>query len=654
MAGIRQSTVCNLAPKGQSGSNCTLDLTITANDLPPNGIHGGPVLCQALADGAPNPLLCYQPSAANSLNITKTTAQAGLSISGSPLILFPSYPTTTGIMRSITVTNNDANLTAMNVAALLPPDWADVTQDASDCLSIAPGASCVLAFTAGSSNHAAITTSVSGSNTNPVSINLAVNYPWVTNGSVSAFALDNAHNKIYLGGQFTYIGPNTGVGAPLDSATGAVLAKFPRVNGSIFVVIPDGTGGWYIGGTFSQVDGVTRNRIAHILSDYTLDPNFDANAGSNVRALILSGSTLYVGGDFGTIGNATRFRLAALDAATGNALPGFVADADNRVYVLILSGGTLYAGGDFTDIQGVSRSRLAALDASTGAVLPGFAPVVDNRVSALLLDGTTLYVGGSFDNINGTPRNRIAALDVNTANLLPFNPIVAGGVNTLVMSGNILYIGGIFSSVGGIARANLAAWDVTNNILVAGFTPNPNNTVASLLINGSTLYVGGAFTVISGQTQIRIAALNAANGALLPGFNRGASGTVSSLALDGTSLYAGGSFSSIGGVPRDNIAAIDTITGEGVLGFNPGANNVVRCMAFEGGVLYFGGDFLNVGGQPRAYIAAWDTLSNSITAFNPSANQPLFALAVGSSAIYAGGRLYQYWRSGSQLPCRLR
>ncbi|MCC5792256.1 MAG: DUF1566 domain-containing protein [Legionellaceae bacterium] len=69
--GIQQTTPCILAPRGQAGSSCTLNLSVNGSTLPQGGVHGGPVLCQANPDGSPNSNQCYQPSAANSLNITK-------------------------------------------------------------------------------------------------------------------------------------------------------------------------------------------------------------------------------------------------------------------------------------------------------------------------------------------------------------------------------------------------------------------------------------------------------------------------------------------------------------------------------------------------------------------------------------------------------
>ncbi|MCC5791720.1 MAG: DUF1566 domain-containing protein, partial [Legionellaceae bacterium] len=75
LPGIVQTTTCQLAPKGQAGSSCILNLAITGSALPEAGVHGGPNVCQANANGSPNPNQCYQPSAAYILNIGKETAE---------------------------------------------------------------------------------------------------------------------------------------------------------------------------------------------------------------------------------------------------------------------------------------------------------------------------------------------------------------------------------------------------------------------------------------------------------------------------------------------------------------------------------------------------------------------------------------------------
>ncbi len=76
-------------------------------------------------------------------------------------------------------------------------------------------------------------------------------------------------------------------------------------------MVPDGAGGWYVGGTFDRVDGWDRRGLVHLLADGTVDPDFLPQPGP-VTALARDGSTLWVGGE----------RLIAVDAATGERLPG--------------------------------------------------------------------------------------------------------------------------------------------------------------------------------------------------------------------------------------------------------------------------------------------------------------------------------------------
>jgi hypothetical protein len=117
--------------------------------------------------------------------------------------------------------------------------------------------------------------------------------PYVTNGTVSAVL--RAGNTLYLGGSFTAVGPNIPYGSALDASTGAPDLRYARPNGVVQVAVPDGAGGWYIGGTFTQVGGLARNRLAQLDASGAVTA-FDANANNTVNALVLAGGTLYAGG----------------------------------------------------------------------------------------------------------------------------------------------------------------------------------------------------------------------------------------------------------------------------------------------------------------------------------------------------------------------
>lgn len=61
--------------------SCMLQLQVVGTKLN-GGVHGGPLVCQKAPDGTPSPLQCYQPSLAESLNITVNFKNNGYFFSG--------------------------------------------------------------------------------------------------------------------------------------------------------------------------------------------------------------------------------------------------------------------------------------------------------------------------------------------------------------------------------------------------------------------------------------------------------------------------------------------------------------------------------------------------------------------------------------------
>src|SRR5450756_316767 len=104
----------------------------------------------------------------------------------------------------------------------------------------------------------------------------------------------------------------------------------------------------------------------------------------------------------------TRNRIAAIDAATGEAT-SWNPNANGAVYALAVSGTTVYAGGWFTSIGRQTRNYIAALDASGNAT--SWNPNADSYVLALAVSGTTVYAGGYFTTIGGVSRPYFAQFD---------------------------------------------------------------------------------------------------------------------------------------------------------------------------------------------------------------------------------------------------
>ncbi len=525
---------------------------------------------------------------------------------------------------------------------------------------------------------------------------------WVTNGSV--YAIVRTLDTIYLGGTFTYVGPYTGNGLPISTGTGQPAGTYPKVNGTVAACVPDGSGGWYIGGNFTQVGSFARNCIAHILSNGSVDSTWNPNAeggmypfvwtlavsgtkvyaggsftsiGGQIRnyiaaldtttglatawnpntgginpvvhALVVSGTKVYVGGTFTSIGGQDRGNIAALDTTTGLATAwnpnGGGGKSDACVNALAVSGSTVYAGGAFTWCGGQIRLCVAALNATTG-LATAWNPSADLPVHALLVSGTTVYAGGSFMNIGGQPRNGFAALNATTGLATAWNPNAVGAplpeVRTLAVSGTTVYAGGSFTSVGGQTRNNIAALDVTTGLATA-WNPNANLSVLAMAVSGTKMYVGGDLTSIGGQTRNHIAALDVRTGSSTYGcataWSADADNTVAALAVSGATVYAGGNFTNIGGQARNRIAALNATTGLATA-WNPNADRSVLTMALSGTTIYAGGQFTSIGGQPRSGIAALDATTGLAADWNPSAsgNYVLVrALAVSGSTVYAGG-----------------
>jgi hypothetical protein len=466
-----------------------------------------------------------------------------------------------------------------------------------------------------------------------------------TFGSVYAIAVYSS--TVYIGGNFTAIGygpsdPNRQARAKiaaLDANTGETTAWNPGANGPVQALAVSGST-VYAGGSFTSIGGQARNRIAALDATTGAATAWDPNANGVVRTLSVSGSIVYAGGDFTSFfppsGRQTRNRIAALNRATGAATP-WNPNANAAVHDLVISGSTVYAGGQFTSIGGQARDYLAALNV-TGGAATSWNPRPWGSVGTLALSGSTIYAGGGFNSIGGKTRNRIAALDPSTGEVTSWNPNANGVVNALSVFGSTVYAGGDFTSIGGKTRNRIAALTATTGAATA-WNPNANSSVSVLRVSDPTVYAGGGFTSIGGKTRNRIAALNRTTGAATA-WNPNANAAVLAMRLSGSTVYAAGKFTSIGGKPRGRIAALNTTNGAATP-WDPGANNQVQALAVSGSTVYAGGTFTGIGGQARRFIAALNQTTGAATAWNPNNSNnntgDVKVIAAVGPLVYVGG-----------------
>jgi hypothetical protein len=363
-----------------------------------------------------------------------------------------------------------------------------------------------------------------------------------------------------------------------------------------------------------------------------------------IRAIAVSGSTLYLGGDF-------TQRLAALDIASGTATGWAPApDAPAEALGTDPSTSSVYAGGRFSSLGSVARAGLAAFD--SGGALTDWSPGVTRSsgsplVRALAASDSTVYVGGRFDAV-GDPQGashahaNLAAIDAASGTPIDgFDPAPSGDsaqVLSLSLLDSTLYVGGKFDSIGGQARSNIAALDAGGGA-ATGWNPGADDNVHALLPACGAVYAGGGFTHAGNggqQPRKHIAALDPVTGSATGWNPEGADGTVLSLAGYGPTIYAGGNFARIAGQLRQKIAALGTADGT-VDAFDPGASGPVRAIATNGTAVYAGGTFTTIGGENRANLAALDPATGDATAWDPSADASVRALAVVGDNVYSGG-----------------
>ena len=242
------------------------------------------------------------------------------------------------------------------------------------------------------------------------------------NGVVWSQAI--AGDTVFAGGQFTNARPagaaagtNTTPRANIlayNITTGALITSInPSTNGTVYAVAasPDGSR-IYIGGDFTQVNGVTKNRIAAISATTgQLITSFTASAGSRVKAIAATSDRVYFGGQFTSAGGSGRNRVAAVQASNG-ALTSWNPNADYTVNALVVSpdGSRVIVGGAFQNIGGAANYGLAAISASSGTsqsfpvnqIVRNAGP--NSAILGLTTDGTNIYgngytygTGGNFE-----------------------------------------------------------------------------------------------------------------------------------------------------------------------------------------------------------------------------------------------------------------
>ncbi len=391
-------------------------------------------------------------------------------------------------------------------------------------------------------------------------------------GDVYSLSLQ-ADGKILVGGQFTtYNGVSSGTLTRLNVG-GTRDASF-NTGGSgadniVFTMVPQPDGKYLLGGQFVTYNGVARHYTARINADGTLDNSFDP--GNNFISLIgaiavQADGKILAGGNFYNYNGITRNYVARMNT-DGTLDAGFsnTASTDNAVKsIAVQPDGKIVLAGLFNYSTNLVKNNIARLNGD-GTVDLSFNPDSGamNLVQAVAVQADKkIILGGSFKSYNGAPFNRLVRVDASGQAEPAFG---AGGTNDQVLAIAVqadkkILVAGYFSSFNNIPRTGIARIneDGTPDNTFNSNGPGASQGVLALALQpNANILIAGNFSSYNNSTHNFIARIQP-NGSPDNTFNPATNSPVNAVCLqpDGK-LLIGGLFSTCNGSNAGGIARLN-------------------------------------------------------------------------------------------------
>jgi uncharacterized delta-60 repeat protein len=340
------------------------------------------------------------------------------------------------------------------------------------------------------------------------------------------------------------LGSRAAIGIVLGRGAGGG-AFAPDVNGTVYAIAVQADGRILIGGSFTQVNGVSRTYLARLFPDGSLDASF-APMLSGIAVydiVVLDNSDILIGGNFSTVNGATQHDIVRL-TTDGQIVPGFSSPTNlDEIYslavlpdgkyigatyyrivrihqngsldrtlslvngvarkVVLLADGSILVGGHFTTVNGASRAYLARVNGE-GVLDGSFQPSISAPAFDIVVSGGDYYVGSGRSNYAGMYR---IVLKFTSSGAIPGDFSSPHGLNftsniEVLPDGKILAVG---------ADAASGAWRLnpngTHDATFSLVTVNSSVRALAVLPDGQFL-IGGEFTTVNGQPRNRMARLS--------------------------------------------------------------------------------------------------------------------------------------------------
>ncbi|MEZ5306704.1 MAG: hypothetical protein R2684_06100 [Pyrinomonadaceae bacterium] len=470
------------------------------------------------------------------------------------------------------------------------------------------------------------------------------------------------------------------LGAPATGCNDGWNTSFTSngANARVDVVTTDAAGNFYIGGSFSTVNGVAVSRIAKF--DGTNWSAIGTGFDGTIRAIAVSGSDVYVGGSFSTAGGTPALNVAKWNGTSWSALgTGLGNTGTHGVNALAIYDGTLYAGGNFSIVGGSPTNFLASWN---GSAWVDVGSGVFGGIEALYVKDGLLYAGGNLSTAGGNPAfgaavwngatwNAVGNLSTNTiikgfatlgTDLIAIGSRIVipgqadshvakwngtqwtrmaffadGFVNAVAVLDGTLYVGGGLPTPPNLFN-NIARWDGSNWSGVGGGISGGSIPVRGMAASNGVMLVGGSFDTVGGIGARNLAIYSNGNWGAFSG--NGLDNLALAINASGENVYVGGSFIAAGPVTANRIAKWNGVSAEwsvlgiGISGIGT-SNSSIRAIAAVGNKVYVGGSFGTIGGIAANNVAMWN--GTNWTALGTGVNSTVSAIIVKGEDVYVGG-----------------
>jgi hypothetical protein len=205
-------------------------------------------------------------------------------------------------------------------------------------------------------------------------------------------------------------------------------------------------------------------------------------ATSIINAIAVSGTNVYIGGNFNRVSSSTQNNVSANNIAIWN--------------------GSVWSG-----LGTIRTTTQIGLISQNGT---------NNAVNTITASGTNVYIGGDFTTASSLSQqsisaNRVAVWNgsvwsrVGDPNILDNGPNYT--VNNIELDNyNNIYVGGNFTKVTDstqtIPANNLAIWNGSKWYTLKSSSDNgPNKTVNTIKVSATNIYIGGDFNQVTDSTQ---------------------------------------------------------------------------------------------------------------------------------------------------------